>query len=182
MPVRVFISYAHEDRAWCERLLDHLGWLRHGGQLAVFDDRQIKPGERWDDRIRAELAGGTLVTAIDGVAAGGDARGNTVTCSYGLRPEQVEEQTAAAAARGAPGPPTGWSRALAPAAHGRVPPCRASAAAVLAWTTAAMSLDVAGSAVTQRTPAARAITSPCAAASSTRLPCQPGQPGRPGRE
>jgi len=23
MPVRVFISYAHEDRAWCERLLDH---------------------------------------------------------------------------------------------------------------------------------------------------------------
>jgi hypothetical protein len=163
-------------------MLDHLGWLRFGGQLAVVDDRQIKPGERWDDRIRAELAGGTLVTAIDGVAAGGDARGNTVTCSYGLRPEQVEEQTAAAAARGAPGPPTGWSRALAPAAHGRVPLCRASAAAVLAWTTAAMSLDVAGSAVTQRTPAARAITSPCAAASSTRLPCQPGQPGRPGRE
>ena len=37
MPVRVFIFYAHEDRAWCERLLlDHLGWLRHSGQLAVF--------------------------------------------------------------------------------------------------------------------------------------------------
>jgi len=35
MPVRVFISYAHEDRAWCERLLDHLGWLCHGGQPAV---------------------------------------------------------------------------------------------------------------------------------------------------
>jgi hypothetical protein len=150
-------------------VLDHLGWLRHSGQLAVFDDRQIKPGERWDDRIRAELAGDTLVTAIDGVAVGGKAGGNTA-CSDGLRPEQVEEQTAAAAARGAPGPPTGWRRALVPAAHGRVPPCRASAAAVLAWTTAAMSLDVAGSAVAQRTPAARAITSPCAAASSTRLP------------
>src|SRR3954454_6480450 len=148
MPVRVFISYAHEDRAWCERLLDHLGWLRHGGQLAVFDDRQIKPGERWDDRIRAELAGGKLVTASDGVATGGGAGGNTAACSYGLRPEQAEEQTEAAAARGAPGPLTGWSRALAPAAaHGRVPPCLASAAAVLAWTTAAMALDVAGSAV-----------------------------------
>ena len=64
MPVRVFISYAHEDRAWCERLLDHLGWLRHGGQLAVFDDRQIKPGERWDDRIRAELADASIVVPL----------------------------------------------------------------------------------------------------------------------
>src|SRR4051794_40253922 len=130
MPVRVFISsYAHEDRAWCERLLDHLGWRRHSGQLAVSEDRQIKPGERWDDRIRAELAGGTLVTAIDGVAAGCDANNDALTCAYGLRPEQVEELTEAAAARGATGPLTGWRRALAPAAHGRVPLCRASAAA-----------------------------------------------------
>src|SRR4051812_22060428 len=123
MPVRVFISYAHEDRAWGGRLLlDHLGWLRHSGQLAILDDRQIKPGEKWDDRTRAELAGGTLVIAIDGVAAGGDARGNTVTCSYGLRPEQVEGLTEAAAAREASDPPTGWRCALAPAAaHGRVP-------------------------------------------------------------
>ena len=52
MSVSVFLSYAHEDRAWCERLLEHLGWLRHSGQLAVFDDQQIKPGEHWDDRIR----------------------------------------------------------------------------------------------------------------------------------
>src|SRR4051794_21546819 len=64
MPVRVFISYAHEDRAWCERLLDHLGGLRHGGQLAVFDDRQIKPGERGADRIRAELAGAAIVVPL----------------------------------------------------------------------------------------------------------------------
>src|SRR3982751_5982528 len=120
MPVRVFIAYAHEDRAWCERLLlDHPGWLRHGGQLAILDDRQIKPGEKWDDRTRAELAGGTLVIAIDGVAAGGDARGDTAACSYGLRPEQVEELTKALAARGASDPLTGWRCALAPAAaHG----------------------------------------------------------------
>src|SRR3954470_8487960 len=64
MPVRVFISYAHEDRAWCERLLDHLGGLRHGGQLAVFNDQQIKPGERWDDRIRAELADAAIVVPL----------------------------------------------------------------------------------------------------------------------
>ena len=64
MSVRVFLSYAHEDRAWCERLLDHLGWLRHSGQLAVFDDQQIKPGEHWDDRIRGELAGASIVVPL----------------------------------------------------------------------------------------------------------------------
>src|SRR3954467_8642647 len=64
MPVRVFISYAHEDRAWCERLLDHLGWLRHSGQLAVFDDQQIKPGERWNHGIRAELGGAASVVPL----------------------------------------------------------------------------------------------------------------------
>ena len=64
MPDSVFISYAHEDRAWCERLLEHLGWLRHSGRLAVFDDQQINPGERWDDRIRSELAGASIVVPL----------------------------------------------------------------------------------------------------------------------
>src|SRR3954447_21074929 len=64
MPVRVFISYAHEDRAWCERLLDHLGGLRHSGQLAVFDDQEIKAGEHWDDRIRGELAEASIVVPL----------------------------------------------------------------------------------------------------------------------
>lgn len=64
MPVSVFISYAHEDRSWCERLLDHLGWLRHSGELAVFDDQQIKPGEQWDDRIRSELAKAQIVVPL----------------------------------------------------------------------------------------------------------------------
>jgi hypothetical protein len=64
MSVRVFLSYAHEDRAWCERLLDHLGSLRHSGQLAVFDDQQIKPGEHWDERIRGELADASIVVPL----------------------------------------------------------------------------------------------------------------------
>src|SRR3954452_2558329 len=64
MPVSVFISYAHEDRAWCERLLDHLGWLRHSGPLAVFEDQQIKAGGDRDDRIRAELADASIVVPL----------------------------------------------------------------------------------------------------------------------
>jgi hypothetical protein len=50
--------------------------------------------------------GDTEVTATDcGIAAGRDASGNTVTCNYGLSPEQVQELTRAAAA-GATGPLT----------------------------------------------------------------------------
>jgi hypothetical protein len=50
--------------------------------------------------------GDTEVTATDcGIAAGRDASNNTVTCTYGLRPEQVKELTKAAA-RGATGPLT----------------------------------------------------------------------------
>src|SRR4051794_27812663 len=62
--VRVFLSYAHEDRAWCERLLNQLGWLQQTGQLAVFDDQQIRAGEGWDARIRDELVGADIVVPL----------------------------------------------------------------------------------------------------------------------
>src|SRR5262245_15835348 len=56
---------------------------------------------------RAALAlGDTSATATDcSIAAGRDASNNTVTCTYGLSPEQVKELTQAAAA-GATGPLT----------------------------------------------------------------------------
>src|SRR3954454_18307420 len=62
--VRVFLSYAHEERAWCDQLLNHLGWLRQTGQLAVFDDQQIKAGEGWDARIKGELEGADIVVPL----------------------------------------------------------------------------------------------------------------------
>src|SRR5919206_3156811 len=62
--VRVFLSYAHEDREWCERLLNQLGWLRQTGQLAVFDDQQIRAGEGWDARIKGELEGADIVVPL----------------------------------------------------------------------------------------------------------------------
>ena len=43
-PVRAFLSYAHEDHAWRDALLGHLGWLIDSGQLTVFRDPQIEPG------------------------------------------------------------------------------------------------------------------------------------------
>src|SRR4051812_9715249 len=55
---------------------------------------------------QAAALGDTAVTAEQcGVAAGGSATGNTVTCNFGLTPEQVRE-LAEAAARGATDPLT----------------------------------------------------------------------------
>src|SRR4051812_8983310 len=63
-PVRAFLSYAHEDHLWRDLVLKHIGWLRHSGQLQMFDDRAIKPGELWDRRIRDELDCATLVIVL----------------------------------------------------------------------------------------------------------------------
>ena len=63
-PVRAFLSYAHEDSEWCTDVLRHIGWLRHSGQIAAFHDRDLKPGERWDDRIKGELTASEIVIAL----------------------------------------------------------------------------------------------------------------------
>jgi TIR domain-containing protein len=62
--VSVFLSYAHEDRAWSDRLLDHLGGLIHGEMIRVFRDDQIEPGEDFDERIKAELDRADIVIAM----------------------------------------------------------------------------------------------------------------------
>jgi tetratricopeptide (TPR) repeat protein len=63
-PIRAFLSYAHEDHAWRDRVLKHLGWLRNSGRLEEFDDRQLKPGEAWDDRIQGELREADIVIVL----------------------------------------------------------------------------------------------------------------------
>lgn len=61
---KVFISYAHADHAICERLCMHLGGLEHGGRIAAFDDRDVRLGEEWDPRIKAELDAAQLIVLI----------------------------------------------------------------------------------------------------------------------
>ena len=64
MPPKVFISYAHEDRVWCDRLQQHLGGLRHQGQLSVWADDQIMAGDEWDPEIRRELDEAAVIVLI----------------------------------------------------------------------------------------------------------------------
>jgi hypothetical protein len=52
----VFISYAHkDDQRWLESLMDHLALLKRRG-VEIWTDREIKPGENWNEEIQNSLA------------------------------------------------------------------------------------------------------------------------------
>jgi len=53
---QVFISYAHQDRKWKDRLLTHLAPLIRYEKLSVWDDGQIPPGTKWLDEIASALS------------------------------------------------------------------------------------------------------------------------------
>lgn len=60
---RAFISYSHRDRRWLERLQAQLAPLQ-SSDVAVWDDRAIAPGERWENEIREALAQAKVVVLL----------------------------------------------------------------------------------------------------------------------
>jgi hypothetical protein len=54
-PVRMFVSYSHENAAWCKRLLPLLKVKANVDTLQPWHDTELKAGDRWDKEIRAEL-------------------------------------------------------------------------------------------------------------------------------
>lgn len=53
---QVFISYSHDDRSWLDRLKLALAPFEDIDEIAVLDDTQIAPGDRWADIIDGFLA------------------------------------------------------------------------------------------------------------------------------
>jgi hypothetical protein len=54
-PVRLFVSYAHENAPWSKRLLPVLKVKANVDALQPWHDTALKAGDRWDKEIRAEL-------------------------------------------------------------------------------------------------------------------------------
>lgn len=52
----VFISYAHEDRDYLDRLLVHLKPLEQQGLIDPWSDRKLAAGDDWQGRIEERLA------------------------------------------------------------------------------------------------------------------------------
>src|SRR2546425_2788032 len=51
----VFVSYNHADEAWKDHVVRHLRVLQLQGELDLWDDRRISPGEDWHEAIRQAL-------------------------------------------------------------------------------------------------------------------------------
>ncbi len=55
LPLKVFLSYAHEDEDLKNRLDVHLTALKRSGKIETWSDRMIIPGKEWNDTIINEM-------------------------------------------------------------------------------------------------------------------------------
>lgn len=53
--VKVFLSYSHRDEKLCLELQKHLNPLRRAKVISNWYDREIKPGEDWDNNIKKNI-------------------------------------------------------------------------------------------------------------------------------
>ena len=63
-PVKVFISYSKADEAYLEELKKHLKTLTRQGELLLWDDQSLKPGEKWDQAIKGELLTADVILVL----------------------------------------------------------------------------------------------------------------------
>ncbi len=55
-PVELFVSYAHVNAAWFDRLRPVLKFDRCRDSAIAWNDQEMKAGDRWDKEIRQALA------------------------------------------------------------------------------------------------------------------------------
>jgi pimeloyl-ACP methyl ester carboxylesterase len=53
---RIFVSYSHSNRNWLERLRSMITPYLREGELELWDDTRLQPGEKWLDEIQTALA------------------------------------------------------------------------------------------------------------------------------
>lgn len=55
-PDTIFVSYAREDSVWLNELLDTLSPAVRRGELKIWHDREVQPGESWREMIERAIA------------------------------------------------------------------------------------------------------------------------------
>jgi hypothetical protein len=63
-PAEVFISYAHEDAEFRERLEKHLSILRKTNVISTWHDRQILPGQEWGHQIDSHVESADVILLL----------------------------------------------------------------------------------------------------------------------
>ena len=73
--VKVFISYSHEDKQFCDNIKKYLNQLAQcGHSIDVWADHEIKAGEDWDEAIEEKLRQADIILFLVSV--------NFITSSY----------------------------------------------------------------------------------------------------
>lgn len=62
--VKVFISYAHKDDAWREKLRKQLSSLENQGYISAWYDGMIGPGCDWDDEIKKQMEKAEIILLL----------------------------------------------------------------------------------------------------------------------
>jgi TIR domain len=63
-PIRVFVSYAHDDSRHLEQFRAHTAVLRRNNQVEIFDDQGIGAGQRWRPTLTRKLEEADIVVAF----------------------------------------------------------------------------------------------------------------------
>jgi hypothetical protein len=64
MAYEVFISYAHEDQAFCEVLETHLSNLKNLQIVSTWFDKNIIPGSEWEKQIMHHLRTAQIILLL----------------------------------------------------------------------------------------------------------------------
>jgi hypothetical protein len=64
MPLRVFLSYSHQDEHLRRQLCAHLSLLERQGVIETWHDRRILPGEAWAGKIDRSLRDADVVLCL----------------------------------------------------------------------------------------------------------------------
>ena len=54
-PIRIFVSYSHQDREWFGKLRPLLKFKPPIQEVHVWHDQELKAGDRWEKEIKEEL-------------------------------------------------------------------------------------------------------------------------------